>query len=94
VLSSDFYCKENDGTTGAAHLIHTYLEKNETLVVRQPHYSPDIKRYHHYQWHHHHTYGKPWKTSVRTPSDQGCVSSHFLKLGILPPNDVGRIAQH
>ena len=25
VLSSDFYCKENEGTTGAAHLIQTSL---------------------------------------------------------------------
>ena len=25
MLSSDFHCRENDGKTGAAHLIQTYL---------------------------------------------------------------------
>ena len=37
MLSSDFHCKENDGTNGAAHLIQTFffLEKNQTPVVRQ-----------------------------------------------------------
>ena len=41
VLSSDLHCKENDGTTGAAHLIDFFLAKNETPVVRQAPYSPD-----------------------------------------------------
>ena len=46
MLSSDLYCKENDGITGAAHLIQTFLVKNQTPVVRQATYSPDIRRYH------------------------------------------------
>ena len=33
MLSSGFHCKENDGTTGAAHLIQTFLA-----------ISPDIRR--------------------------------------------------
>ena len=42
----DFHCKENDGTTGAAHLIQTsFLVKNQTPVVRQTPYSPDIRIY-------------------------------------------------
>ena len=34
------------------------------------------------------------KTSARRPSDEGCVTSLHLKCGPLPPNEVGRIAQH
>ena len=44
-LSSNFHCKENYGTTGAAHLIQTFLAKNQTPVVRQAPYSHDIRRY-------------------------------------------------
>ena len=40
MLSSDFHGKENDGTTGAAHLI----QKNQTPVFRQAPYSPDIAK--------------------------------------------------
>ena len=29
LLSSGFHCKENDGTTGAGHLIQTFLSKNK-----------------------------------------------------------------
>ena len=39
MLSLDFHCKENEETTGAAHLIQTFLEKNQTP------FSPDIRRY-------------------------------------------------
>ena len=31
VLSSDFHCKENDGATGAAHLIQTFWRKTRLL---------------------------------------------------------------
>ena len=44
MLSSDFYCKENDGTTGTAHLIQTIWQKYQTLVVCLAPYSPDIRR--------------------------------------------------
>ena len=33
-------------------------------------------------------------TSTKRPSDEGCVTSHSLKWGPLPPNEVGRITQH
>ena len=33
MVSTDFHCKENDGTTGAAHLIQTFSDT-----------SPDIRR--------------------------------------------------
>ena len=46
MLSSDFHCKENDGTTGAAHLIQTFLVKTQTPVVCQASYYPGIRRYH------------------------------------------------
>ena len=36
---------------------------------------------------------KPQKTSTRRPPDEG-MTSHCLKWGPLPPNDVSRIAQH
>ena len=36
----------------------------------------------------------PWKISSRRPSDEGYATSHRLKLGPLPPNEVGRISQH
>ena len=32
--------------------------------------------------------------SARRSSDDGCVTIHLLKCGPLPPNKVGRIAQH
>ena len=34
------------------------------------------------------------KPSARRPSDEGCAINHRLKSGPLPPNDVGKIAQH
>ena len=35
------------------------------------------------------------KTSATRPSDEGSVTtSHRLKWGPLPPNEIGRIAQH
>ena len=34
MLSLDFHCKDNDGTTGAVHLIQTFF-KNQTPVVRR-----------------------------------------------------------
>ena len=45
MLLSDFHCKEYDGTTRASHFIHTFLAKNQTPVVQQTPYSPDIRRY-------------------------------------------------
>ena len=46
MLSSDFHCKKNDGTTGAAHLIQTFFfGENQTPVVCKVPYSPDIRRY-------------------------------------------------
>ena len=30
----------------------------------------------------------------RTSSHEGCATSHWLKWGPLPPNELGRIAQH
>ena len=32
--------------------------------------------------------------SARRPSDEDCATSHLLKWGSLPPNEVGRIAQY
>ena len=37
---------------------------------------------------------KQRKTSARRPSGEGCATSNFLKSGPLPPNEVGKIAQH
>ena len=34
------------------------------------------------------------KISARRPSDKGCVTSHHLKWGPIPLNEVSRIAQH
>ena len=45
MLLSDFHCKENDGMTGATHLIPTFLVKNQTPVIGQAPYFPDIRRY-------------------------------------------------
>ena len=42
MLSSDFHCKENDGKTGAAHLIETFLAKTQITVVHHAPYSPDL----------------------------------------------------
>ena len=50
VLSSDFHYKENDRTSGAAHLIQTFLTKLQTPGVCQAPYSPDIRRYCHTIW--------------------------------------------
>ena len=41
-LGGFFDFKGND-TTGAAHLIQTFLPKNQTPVFRQAPYSPDIR---------------------------------------------------
>jgi hypothetical protein len=40
------------------------------------------------------TLGKTRKTSARRSFDQGCATSHRFKWDLLPPNDVGNIAQH
>ena len=45
MLLSNFHCRESDGTTEAAHLIQTFLAKNQTPVFCQAPYSPDIRRY-------------------------------------------------
>ena len=44
-------------------------------------------------WHVLYYCGKPLKTSVGRPSDEGWANSHLIKWGPLPPKDIGRISQ-
>ena len=45
-------------------------------------------------WHLPYGWRKSLKTSARRPSDSSYPTIHRLKWGSLPPNEVGRIAQH